>query len=136
MGPFRSREPLQQMTGGTYWLKPASPQSGRASNGFFPFATACRAEKTSKLRYGSCAPLADFPRWKSPLLRSAKGDRSPARQHLWVMMRASVVRPTVNRSGGNGGRCMARSVGGLVPPGHPDVILAGATTDHEEICRT
>src|ERR1700758_1563458 len=50
MGPFRSREPLQQMTGGTCWLKPASRQSGRASNGSFPFATACRAEKRSELK--------------------------------------------------------------------------------------
>src|SRR5271166_5359660 len=51
--------------------------------------------------------LARFPGWKSPLLRSAKGDRSPARQHVWVMMRGSVVRPTVNGSGGKGAHCSA-----------------------------
>src|SRR5579864_1358028 len=66
MGPFRSREPLQQMTGGICWLKPAFRQSGRASNGSFPFATACRAEKRSKLSCGSCTSLAGFPGWKSP----------------------------------------------------------------------
>ena len=123
MGPFRSREPLQQMTGGTCWLKPAFRQSGRASNGSFPFATACRAEKRSKLSCGSCASLAGFPGWKSPFLRSAKGDRSPARQHVWVMMRGSVCRFIVNRSGGR------ELTAGLVnrrlgPVGNPYVILA------------
>ena len=44
--------------GGTCWLKPASRQSGRASNGSFPFATACHADKRSKLSCGSCASLA------------------------------------------------------------------------------
>ena len=30
-----------------------------------------------------------------------KGDRSPARQHVWIVMRGIVVRrPTVNRRGG------------------------------------
>ena len=37
------------------------------------------------------------PGWKSP--RSAKGDRSPARQRVCVMMRGSVVRPTLDRDG-------------------------------------
>src|ERR1700675_2790719 len=115
MGPFRSREPLQQMTGGTCWLKPAFRKSGRASNGSFPFATACRAEKRSKLSCGSCASLAGFPGWKSPLLRSAKGDR---------VQPDSVVRPTVNRSG------VRDLTAGLdqsaaCPVGNPYVILAG-----------
>jgi SAM-dependent methyltransferase len=44
-GPISVARALQQLTGGTCWLKSASRQSGCASNGSFPFAIACRAEK-------------------------------------------------------------------------------------------
>jgi hypothetical protein len=58
--------------------------------------------KWAREEFEARSGLARFPGWESPLLRSAKGDRSPAREHVWVIMRGSVVRPTVNRSGGKG----------------------------------
>lgn len=66
------------VTSCTCWLKPASRQGGRASNGSFPLATACHADKRSKLTCGSCASpsLSSISWMESPLLRSARGDCS------------------------------------------------------------